>query len=285
MKLGSIEAGGTKFICSIGNEKGEISSQIRIPTTEPYETLDQVIAFFKESGIEALGIGLFGPVDINEDSDTYGCILNTPKIKWRYFNVKQYLSSNLDVPMFIETDVNMSCYGEYMNGLDGKNILYITIGTGIGAGAIIRGNILHGANHPEMGHVRIPLRSDDNFKTICPYHDNCFEGLASGPAIEKRYGKKGEELKGDSKVWDLIGYYLAEAIINYCYVLTPEVVIVGGGVGSEEALIKSAQKHFVILNNQYIDNANPKRFIKKASLGGNAATVGALLYAYNKIKK
>lgn len=280
MLFGGIEAGGTKFVLSIGDEDGSILKQLRIPTTIPEETLKAVVDFFKDSGIVALGVGSFGPIDVNVSSPNYGMILNTPKLAWRNFNIKDYLEKYLDVPMYFDTDVNVACYGEYMKSFYGKNVLYLTVGTGVGGGAIVNGKIISGALTPEMGHIRVSRRSDDSFEGNCPSHKDCLEGLISGPALEKHYRKKSEDLLNNEEVWDLVGYYLAQALVNYTYILTPEVILIGGGVGLNEIVKESSRKYFDLFNNHYLPVDSS--IIQTATLKGNAGSIGAILFAKDK---
>lgn len=189
MKLGAIEAGGTKFICAVGDENGNIFEKAVFPTKTPLETIGDMVNFFKDKNIDSLGIGSFGPIDPDKKSLTYGYIMNTPKDGWKNFNFLGELKKYFSIPMEFDTDVNGSVLGEVLWGA-GKGVdtcLYITVGTGIGAGAFVKGKLLHGISHPEMGHILVPKVVNDNFEGNCPYHKNCLEGLASGPAIEKRW--------------------------------------------------------------------------------------------------
>ncbi len=192
MLIGAIEAGGTKFVLGIGNKNGEIIEQVSIPTESPEITMTKVVEFFKGKNIKAIGLGSFGPIDPNPTSKTYGYITSTPKIKWVNYNIVGELKKHFDIPIGFDTDVNGAALGELLwgraKGL--KSSLYITVGTGIGAGAVVEGNMVHGLLHPEMGHIMVKRHKDDRYKGICPYHKDCLEGLASGPAIEARWGQK-----------------------------------------------------------------------------------------------
>ena len=284
MKLGSIEGGGTKFICAVGNEFGVIEIEHIIKTTTPIETLNQVISFFIENKVEKIGIGCFGPLELNETSSDYGTILNTPKAGWSHFNIVNYLQKNLNIPIKITTDVNAAALAEIEigNSKDLDSILYITIGTGIGVGAIINREFLSGINHPEMGHIRLKPHPKDNFKGSCPFHQDCFEGLASGYAIEKRYNTKGEYLSTNNEVWDLIGYYIGQAIASLNFILSPQKVILGGGVSFQPLLLDSIKKYFKEFNNNYISNKytnNIDSFIQLTSLNNRAGLIGGLILA------
>lgn len=186
MLIGALEAGGTKMVCAIGKKDGTILEQVSIPTTTPEETIPKLIEYFKDKEIEALGVAAFGPVDVKPESETYGYILDTPKLAWRHKDFLGRLKAELKVPMGLDTDVNGSCLGEVTygcaRGLD--SVIYITIGTGVGVGVCINGKLLHGMLHPEGGHILLARHEDDSKGGICPYHKNCLEGFASGPSIE-----------------------------------------------------------------------------------------------------
>ena len=291
MYIGAIEGDGTKFICAIGNEKGEIIKKVSIPTLKPIETLDNVINFFKEDlrKIDAIGIGLFGPVDININSENYGCILNSPKKDWTYFNVLNYLNNNLPCEYYLQTDVNVACLGEVRFGSSRnyKNVLYITIGTGIGAGAFLDNKLYNGVLHPEMGHII--LNNPSSFMGICPFHKNCFEGLCSGPAIYKHYGIKGEDII-DESIWDETGKLVGEALYNYSCILNPERIIIGGGVSKSKYLLKYVKKYLLEFNNNYIQNKylnNIDDYVINASLNDESGILGCIALVLDKkgIKK
>ncbi|MDM5315005.1 ROK family protein [Fictibacillus sp. b24] len=285
MRLGAIEAGGTKFVCGIGTEQGEVIERISIPTTTPEETLGQVIDFFKEKEIDALGVGSFGPVDLDPASSTYGYITSTPKKYWNQFNLVGELKKHFKIPIGFDTDVNAAALGESVwgaaKGLD--SCLYMTVGTGIGVGAVAEGKLIHGMLHPEMGHILVRRHEEDGFRGSCPYHDDCLEGMAAGPAIEARWGIKGVELAGESRVWELEAYYLAQALVNYILILSPKKIIIGGGVMKQEQLFPFVREHTIKLLNGYIqhDNIvkNIDQYIVPPGLGDNAGVCGALALA------
>ena len=232
MKLGAIEAGGTKFVVCIGDENGNVLERDSFPTETPEKTLANIFKFFDGKDIEALGVGCFGPIDPDLNSPTYGYITTTPKPGWGDFNIMGALKERYNIPMGFDTDVNGACLGEaYFGAAKGlDSALYMTIGTGIGCGAIVEGNLVHGLLHPEMGHMKMIVREDDNYAGKCPFHGTCFEGLAAGPAIEARWGKKGQELPEDHPAWDLEAYYIGQALATYVLVLSPKKIILGGGV-------------------------------------------------------
>ncbi|MGL6098720.1 MAG: ROK family protein, partial [Fusobacteriaceae bacterium] len=201
MKLGAIEAGGTKFVCGIANENGEVLERVSFPTEEPKITLGKVFEFFKDKGVSRIGVGSFGPIDPNPESPTYGYITKTPKKYWSDFNLIGELQKELKVPMAFDTDVNGAALGEATWGAAKglKNCLYLTIGTGIGGGVLASGKLIHGMLHPEMGHIFVRRHSEDTYAGKCPFHNDCLEGLAAGPAIEERWGAKAYELPADHK--------------------------------------------------------------------------------------
>jgi fructokinase len=279
--LGAIEAGGTKFVCAVGDEKGAIVERIQIPTTVPEETMPQVIAFFKKYDVEAIGIGSFGPIDVNVESPTYGYITSTPKPGWKDYPFVQAMKEAFGVPIGFNTDVNAAALGEASfgaaKGLD--SCLYITVGTGIGAGAIVQGQLLQGWSHPEMGHILLRRHPNDGFEGKCPFHGDCLEGLAAGPAIEARWGEKGVNLVDRLEVWDLEGYYLAQALMQYILILSPKKIILGGGVSHQEAVFAAIYKYLPELLNDYVSLPELSDYIVRPGLGDDAGITGALMLA------
>lgn len=285
MILGAIEAGGTKFICAIGDEKGNIIEKIVFATTNPKETMENVINYFKDKNIEALGIGSFGPIDPNKNSETYGYITTTPKKYWSNYNILGKLKENFEIPMEFDTDVNGAALGEIIwgsaQGMD--NCLYITVGTGIGAGAVVEGKLLRGLSHPEMGHIFIAREEDDKFEGTCIYHKTCLEGLACGPAIEQRLGKKGNQLEEKHPCWDLEARYLAKALINYILILSPKKIIMGGGVMKQLQLFPLIRSYVKKYLNGYVSSNNIleeiDNYIVPPGLGDDSGIKGALALA------
>ena len=281
MRLGALEAGGTKMVCAIGDETGKILEQVSIPTETPEITMPKMIAFFKEKEVEALGIGCFGPIDPDETSETYGYITSTPKLAWANFNIVGAFKEALGCPVGFDTDVNGSVLGEVTFGQakNMRNVLYLTIGTGIGAGIYVEGKLLHGMLHPEAGHIMLAKRADDGFQGKCPYHGTCFEGLAAGPAIEERWGCKAIALKDKSEVWDLEAYYIAQALTNYILILSPEMIILGGGVMHQEQLFPLIRGYVKEILNGYIKTKeleDLEHYIVPASLQDNQGIMGCL---------
>ena len=232
MIYGALEAGGTKMVCATGREDGSILERVTIPTREPEETLTEIAAFFEDKDIAALGIGCFGPLDLDPLSPDFGTITTTPKPGWQNVPIMQTLRDALSVPVGIDTDVNASLLGEVSFGTARglSDAVYITVGTGIGGGVMSGGKLLHGMLHPELGHMLLKPHPSDPYDGCCPFHKHCLEGLASGPAIEGRYGSRAELLAGRREVWELEAYYLGQAISNLILTLSPKRIILGGGV-------------------------------------------------------
>ncbi|AOT70624.1 ROK family protein [Geosporobacter ferrireducens] len=280
--LAAVEAGGTKFVCAVGDDDFKILDKISFSTTYPEETLQRIFDFFDTCGnLKAIGIGSFGPIDINKDSKTYGYITSTPKTNWRNFNFLGAMKRHYDIPIGWTTDVNAACLGEYEVGSasDNSSCLYLTVGTGIGGGAILNGKIVEGFGHTEMGHIIIRNHPEDDFEGVCPFHKNCLEGLAAGPSIEKRYGIKAQNLDADHKVWRMIAYYLAQALMNYTLILRPEKIILGGGVMNQARMIDLVREEFSLLLANYVETPDLDSYIVTPSLGDHAAIVGGLILA------
>jgi fructokinase len=284
MIFGALEAGGTKMVCALGKEDGTIVEQVSIPTTTPEETIPLIIDYFKDKDIAALGVGSFGPVDVNKESDTYGYILDTPKIPWKYYDLLGNIKKQLNVPVELDTDVNGSCLGEMTfgssKGLD--SVVYITIGTGVGVGGAVNGQLLHGMLHPEAGHILLRQHPEDTFEGSCPYHGPCLEGLAAGPAIEKRWGKKAVELKDNDKVWEMEAYYIAQALVNYILTLAPRRIILGGGVMHQEQLFPLIRIEVKRLLNGYLNTKeinDMEHYIVPASLNDDQGIMGCIQLA------
>ncbi|USK31170.1 ROK family protein (plasmid) [Bacillus sp. CMF21] len=280
--LGAIEAGGTKFVCAVGDENGIITDRIQISTTVPAETMPKVFDFFNKYPVKAIGIGSFGPIDVNQDSSTYGYITSTPKTAWKDYPFVQALKDSFSVPIGFNTDVNAAALGEATfgaaKGLD--SCLYITVGTGIGAGAIVQGKLLQGLSHPEMGHILVRRHPNDNYQGKCPYHHDCLEGLAAGPAIEARWGDKGVNLVDRMEVWDMEGYYIAQALMQYILILSPKRIILGGGVMNQEQVFPNTYKYLKELVNEYVALPELSEYIVRPGLGDNAGITGALMLAH-----
>jgi fructokinase len=287
---GGIEAGGTKFVCVVASGPNQIVDEIRFMTTTPQETLGRAVQFFETfvtSGqVSAIGVGAFGPLDLNPDSSTYGFITATPKPGWSNTDVLGTLQRGLKLNIAFDTDVNVAALGEYKWGAS-KNCdpsLYLTIGTGIGGGYIKDGRSLIGLLHPEMGHLRIPHNRElDPFLGICPFHGDCFEGLASGPAIEKRLGVVGAVVPEKDPFWDIEADYIASALMNYILVLSPKRIILGGGVMQREFLFPKVRRRVRELLNSYVSSRivlhNIEDYILPPGLGSQSGSLGAIALA------
>ncbi len=285
--LGGIEAGGTKFICAVGeaSDPRNIVDQAQFPTTTPEETISACIAFFANhaAALSAIGVASFGPVDVHKGSGTYGYITSTPKPGWRNTNLIGPLAARFSVPIGFDTDVNGAALGEgrwgAARGL--RDFVYYTIGTGIGGGAIVNGSPVHGLVHSEMGHMmlkRDPAR--DPFAGVCPYHGDCLEGLASGPALEKRWGAKADTFAPDHPAWDLEAHYIAQAMCNTIYLLSPQRIILGGGVMSQSQLFPLVREKTLRYLNGYVQAPEVLEhidaYIVPPALGGQAGVLGAM---------
>lgn len=281
MILGALEAGGTKMVCAIGNENGEITEQVSIPTETPEITIPKLLDVFAGKDIEALGIACFGPIDVNRDSATYGYITTTPKLAWQNFNIVGAFRDKLGVPVGFDTDVNGSALGEYTWGIAKglHSCIYITIGTGVGVGAIVDGRLVHGMLHPEGGHILLHKLSHDTYEGFCPFHKNCMEGLAAGPAIEGRWGKKAVELADRTEVWEMEAEYIAQALVDYLMLLSPQRMILGGGVMHQTQLLPMVRAKFKELLNGYIKTKEIEdlnSYIVLQSLDDKQGIMGAL---------
>jgi fructokinase len=289
--FGAIEAGGTKFICAVGRGLDDVPACQRIPTTTPAETLARVVAFFRTASREhgplaALGVASFGPLDLDPASPTWGRITGTPKPGWSGADLVAPLRSAFAVPVAIDTDVNGAGLAEarWGAGRGLGSLVYLTVGTGIGGGAIVGGAPLHGAAHPEMGHLRVPRHPDDaGFAGVCPFHGDCLEGLASGPALRARWGVPAETLPGDHPAWDAVGFYLGHACAAATVLLAPHLVIVGGGVSASPPVLPAVRGWTRRLLAGY--PAAPRlagdlgAYIVPPALGDRAGVLGALALA------
>ena len=283
---GAIEAGGTKFVCGVGTgpEDFRFSS---FPTLAPDVTVRRIAEFFRERmPLRAVGIGSFGPVDLDPASPTYGYITSTPKEGWRQFDLAGAVGRALGSPVAIDTDVNAAALGEARWGAAQgiPDFLYLTIGTGIGGGAMVRGEVVHGLVHPEMGHVRIPHDlSRDSYPGGCPFHGDCLEGLASGPAMEARWGQPAQDLPADHPAWELEAHYLALGLANWVCTLSPRRVVMGGGVMRQPQLFPMVRAELARLLNGYIQARailnEMECYVVPPGLGERAGVLGALALA------
>ncbi|MDQ6421705.1 ROK family protein [Paenibacillus sp. LHD-117] len=282
MRIGAIEGGGTKFVCGIGNEQGVIEDRISFPTEQPEKVMEQIISYFKDKGVQAIGNGTFGPIDIDPASQTYGYVTTTPKPGWSGYPFVETLKQAFDIPFGWDTDVNAAAYGEAVwgaaKGLD--SCVYFTIGTGIGVGVFSEGKLVHGLVHPEGGHLLPRRHPEDRFEGSCPYHGDCLEGLAAGPAIEKRWGIKGSELAEDHPAWAMEAYYVGQAVTSTILLLSPKRVVLGGGVMHQKQLLPMIRAEVTRNLNGYVSAApllnDINEYIVPPGLGENAALCGSL---------
>lgn len=277
-RFGGIEAGGTKFVCAVGSHPADLEA-VEFPTTTPQETIQKVVGFFQSrQPLDALGIGSFGPIDPNPKSATFGYITSTPKLAWRNFDLAGSLRAALHVPVAFDTDVNAAALAESRWGAAQglETFLYVTVGTGIGGGAMVNGQLLHGRQHPEMGHIRVPHeRERDPFPGNCPYHGDCLEGLIAAPAFEARWGQAPHLLPPGHAAWDLLVHYLALGLANWISTLSPEKVILGGGIMQRMELFPQLRSRVGELLNRYIDPPD----LVPPRLGARSGVLGAIALA------
>jgi len=285
---GGVEAGGTKFVCGIGTGPDDLKLGW-FPTTSPDATVACVAAFFREHAgtpIDAVGIASFGPVDLDRASPTYGHITSSPKLDWRHYDLAGALARALHVPVGFDTDVNGAALGEGRWGAAQGNsdFIYLTVGTGIGGGAVVHGELVHGLVHPEMGHVRVPHDfAKDPFPGGCPYHQDCLEGLATGPAMQARWGKPAQDLPEDHPAWALEAHYLALGLSNWVCTLSPRRIVMGGGVMQQQQLFPMVRRELARLLNGYIRAAalmdEIDQYVVPPQLGNRAGVLGAIALA------
>ena len=285
MLIGALEAGGTKMVCSIGNLKGGILQRASFPTADPESTIAQIVDFIGKFDVAALGVGSFGPLDLNPQSPTYGYITLTPKAGWRNYPLMPELARRLNVPVAVDTDVNAAALAEFTMGagVGKRSLLYVTVGTGIGGGLIAEGNLVHGLVHPEIGHMFLaPLQSDPMPGGVCPFHRGCLEGLASGPAIEKRWGLSAKLMSEDHPAWELEAAYLAQMCANMILAVSPEIIVLGGGVMQQMHLFPKIREKTLELLGGYVASDKVTKegissYIVPPALGINSGVTGALL--------
>lgn len=288
--FGGIEAGGTKFVCAVGTSPENLRERVEVPTTTPEETIGRLIRFFEEQRqrepLSAVGIASFGPIDLRPSSSHFGYITSTPKPGWQDTEFVGPIRRALKVPIAFDTDVNGAALGEGTWGAArGLNtFIYLTVGTGIGGGAVVEGHLTHGALHPEMGHMRVAHDwREDPFPGVCPFHGDCWEGLSTGKALEARWGNKGQELPPDHPAWPLEAHYLALGITNLICTLSPQRIILGGGVMRQESLLPMIRHRTLRLLNGYIQvkeiTEQMDRYIVPPQLGENAGVLGAIALA------
>jgi fructokinase len=287
---GGVETGGTKTVCAVGSGPDHLLETIRIPTTTPHETIGRIVQFFRQQraaeSLAAVGIAAFGPLDPNPNSPTFGYITTTPKPGWAHADLAGTIQRELELPVGFDTDVNAAALGEHhwgaAQGL--ADFVYLTIGTGIGGGAMIDGKLVHGRSHPEMGHIRVPhdwVR--DPFAGFCAYHGDCLEGLAAGPAVEARWGQKANTLPPDHPAWPLEAEYLALGLVNLICILLPERFILGGGIMEQAQLFPLVRRRVQELLKGYLPFPaileRSDEYIVPPGLGNRAGVLGAIALA------
>jgi fructokinase len=282
---GGIEGGGTKFNCAVGSGPDHLVDEIRIPTTTPTETVQRICEFFAPhlGQLHGIGLGTFGPADVDPASPTYGYITATPKPHWAHTNILGMLRENIKLPFAMEMDVAISGLGEAKWGASkgDSHSLYLTIGTGIGGGYIVDGKPLRGLTSLETGHIRIPHdRELDPFRGFCPFHEDCFEGLAAGPSIEARFGQRAETLADDHPFWQTEAGYIAHALVNYILTLSPKRIIIGGGVMQNQFMFPTVRRKVQQLMNDYIGHemltTKIDQYIVPPALGSRSGVLGAI---------
>ncbi len=293
---GGIEAGGTKFVCALGSGPDDLQDEVRFATTTPEETIGRAIEYFQQQNakepLSALGIGSFGPVDLQRDSATYGYITTTPKQGWLNTDFAGVLKKAFNIPIGFDTDVNAAALGEYCWGAAKglTDFIYLTIGTGIGGGGMINGRLMRGLIHPEMGHVRIPHDIKlDPYPGKCPFHKDCFEGLAAGPALQERWGVRAQDLEPDHQAWDLEAGYIALALVNYICTLSPQRIIIGGGVLEQKQMLGLVRDKVKKELNNYVQakeiTDRIEDYIVLPGLGNRAGILGAIALAKAEAEK
>ena len=288
--LGGLEAGGTKFVCAVGTGPDDVRAEVRLATTTPARTIAEAIEFFagqaKRTPLAALGIASFGPLDLDSRSPTFGSITTTPKPGWQHVDLTTPLRRALGVPVTVDTDVNGAALAEHRwgSGRGVGTLVYVTVGTGIGGGALVDGRPVHGLVHPEMGHVRVPHdRTRDPFDGTCPHHGDCWEGLASAPALAARWGREAEALPDDHPAWELEAHYLALGLTSVVLVLSPERIVLGGGVMTRMQLYPAVRRELAALIGGYLRTpalgAGIETYVVPPELGDRAGVLGALAIA------
>lgn len=284
---GGIETGGTWCSCALGTRHGEIAAETRFATAYGDETLERICEFFdRRERPQAIGVAAFGPIDLDASSPTWGMIGATPKPGWSGVTIGPALTRRIGVPVRLETDVNAAAFGEcrWGAGRGCRNVCYVTVGTGIGAGFVVNGRPLHGLVHPEAGHIRLPHdQVRDPFAGCCPAHGDCWEGLASGHAMAARWGVAATELDDDHPAWQLETDYLANGLVNIIFIASPERIIVGGGVAQRPGLLDRVRHRVSELLGGYLRAPNLTsglhRYIVEPGLHGRSGVIGAIALA------
>jgi len=285
MLFGGLEAGGTKMVCAVTDEYGKVLDRMSIPTSIPEENVPAMLDYFKGFKLDGLGVGTFGPLDLNPASLNYGAITKSPKAKWRGYNFRTAFQKALQIPVGIDTDVNAAILGEVCFGAAQglESAIYITIGTGIGIGVYINGGLLHGLAHPEAGHIKLVRHPKDTYEGCCIIHKDCFEGLASGPALMYHWGKPAKELYDNKEVWEIESYYIAQAIATYILTYAPQRIVLWGGVMHNPNLLPMIKQRVGEIINGFV--ALPEDLIVEPGLGDDPGIIGAAQLGYRAWKE
>lgn len=281
---GAVEIGGTKTDMAVGTDPADLSTPRRITTTDPAETLGAVARFFASHQVDAVGVACFGPLDLDRSARSFGTMLATPKPGWSGASVYGELTRHLDVPVGLDTDVNGAVIGEGRWGATQgmSEFAYVTVGTGVGAGIVVAGEVIRGKRHPEMGHIAVRRLQGDPYPGGCPYHGDCLEGMASGPALEARFGRP-ETWAGNDAVVDLAAHYIAEGMLNLVYTTGPERIVVGGGVSAVPWVHDRIRMELGALMSGYPTEPDLDLLISRPGLGELSGLAGALVLAQRAI--
>ena len=283
--IAALELGGTKTVAAIGDNHGNLLEEFRYPTTTPQDTIEIAIEWWNQrANFSRLGIASFGPIRLDSAATDYGTFLTTPKLPWIGFSLTGYLRNRLpQVRVTLATDVQAALRAEMKCGIARgmQDAIYFTVGTGIGAGIACHGQLVQGTLHPEMGHIMVRRHADDRFEGICPYHADCWEGLASGPAIEKRWGIAAQELPHDHPAWEMEAYYLAQGLYTASAMLAPQCLILGGGVSQTPGLLERVASHLDALAGGYFNQLGQR--VVAPALGQRAGVMGALMLAKQSV--
>jgi fructokinase len=271
----------------VGSGPDRIAAREQLPTTHPDETLRRIVDFFRHApAAAAIGVGSFGPVDLHPGSPHWGEVTSTPKPGWSNTPIGRVLERELGVPVRFDTDVAAAAIGEHRwgAGRGSESLCYLTVGTGVGAGLLLEGRPWHGIVHPEVGHMRIPHDLErDPFPGVCPYHGDCLEGLACGPALAERWGSPAEELEPDHPAWGLEAEYISAALANIVFTVGPDRIVVGGGVLGQPELLAMIRRDLGGLLGGYLKSpvldAGLERYLVAPALGDDAGVLGAIAMA------
>jgi len=275
--IGGAELGGTKCVLAVGNSPLEILDRCTVPTSDPVSTFEKIHNFFSSYQLDSLGVGSFGPIILDRKSVDYGMIYSESKKGWKGINICQMFKDKLKFDIAIDTDVNVAGLGEFQYGAGkySNNLVYLTIGTGIGGGLLVNGKIHHGIFHLEMGHI--PMPNPESFDSVCRVHDNCWDGLASGPALELRYGMAPSDMVESHMGWDEEAKLIALGVISIIANYSPDKIIIGGGVMRQKHLYSKIKKHVLNLWNDHTPIINIDDLIVEPKLGNDSGIIGSMI--------